>query len=415
MMERRRVVVTGIGAITPIGHGKDGLWEGVRVGRSGVKTITAFDTSQIQTKVAAPIDDFDPLNHFDAKLARRMDRFAQLGLAAAEMAIQDAGLRLDPSIPNARIGVTVGTALGGVAGAERQHEKYIKEGLRAVDPSLALTVFGGSGSSNIAIRYGLTGPSNANSNSCTSGTIAIGEAYRYIKDGYADAMIAAGAEAPLYELTFSAFTIIKAMSTNPDPKTACRPFDKNRDGFVMGEAAAVLVLEEIGHAVRRGAHIYCEVLGYACNNDAYHMVAPRPDAASTIRVMRDALAEAKIHPADVSYINAHASSTPLNDKTETLAIKKVFLDHAHKIPVSGTKSMHGHALGASGAVEAAICALVFEKLFIPPTIHYATPDPECDLDYVPNIGREARVDFILSNSFGFGGINASLVFGRYDQ
>ncbi|HXG37633.1 MAG TPA: beta-ketoacyl-ACP synthase II [Bacteroidota bacterium] len=414
-MERRRVVVTGIGAITPIGHGKDGLWEGVRMAKSGVKTITRFDTSQIQSKVAAQIDDFDPLDHFDAKLARRMDRFAQLALAAAEMARQDAGLHLDPKTLNPRIGVTIGTALGGVAGAERQHEKYIKDGLRSVDPSLALIVFGGSGSSNIAIRYGLTGPSNANSNSCASGAIAIGEAYRYIENGYADAMIAAGAEAPLYELTFSAFAIIKAMSTNPDPETACRPFDKNRDGFVMGEAAAVLVLEELGHAVRRSAHIYCEVLGYACNNDAYHMVAPRPDAVSTIRVMRDALAEAKINPTDVGYINAHGSSTQLNDKTETLAIKKVFGDQAYKIPVSSTKSMHGHALGASGAVEAAICALVVEKDFIPPTIHYATQDSECDLDYVPNVGRNVRVDYVLSNSFGFGGINASLVFGRCKQ
>lgn len=414
-MEQRRVVVTGIGAITPIGHGKEGLWDGVKSGRSGTKTISRFDTSQIQTKVAAQIDDFDPLNHFDAKLARRMDRFAQLGLAAADMAIQDARLRLDPKAPSPRIGVTIGTALGGVAGAERQHEKYLKDGLRAVDPSLALTVFGGSGSSNIAIRYGLSGPSNANSNSCASGAIAIGEAYRYIKDGYADAMIAAGAEAPLYELTFSAFTIIKAMSTNPDPNTACRPFDKRRDGFVMGEAAAVLVLEELSHAMKRDAHIYCEILGYACNNDAHHMVAPRPDGSSAARAMTDTLNEARLQPADIGYINAHASSTQLNDKTETLAIKNVFNGRAQMIPISGTKSMHGHALGASGAVEAAICAMMFGRDYIPPTIHYSTPDPECDLDYVPNRGRTARVDYILSNSFGFGGINASLVFGRYEQ
>jgi len=412
-MERRRVVVTGIGAVTPIGHGKDGLWEGASSGKCGIGLITRFDTSQVNVKVAAQIDDFDPLDHFDAKLARRMDRFAQLGLAAAEMAIRDAGLRLDPKAPNPRAGVTIGTALGGVAGAELQHEKYVKEGLRAVDPSLALTVFGGSGSSNIAIRYGLMGPSNANSNSCTSGTIALGEAYRYIKDDYADVMIAAGAEAPLYELTFSAFTLIKAMSTNPDPQTACRPFDKHRDGFVMGEAAAVLVLEERGHALKRDAHIYCEVLGYVCNNDAHHMVAPRPDGISAQRAMAGALREARLQPADIGYINAHASSTPLNDRTETQAIKAVFGDHAYRIPVSGTKSMHGHALGASGAVEAALCAMVFEKEFLPPTIHYSTPDPECDLDYVPNVGRNARVDYILSNSFGFGGINASIVFGRH--
>ncbi len=414
-MDRRRIVVTGIGAVTPIGHGKDGLWSGVRSGKNGIRQITRFDTSQIHTKVAAQIDDFNPLDYFDAKLSRRMDRFAQLGLAATDMAVHDAKLTIDPKQLNARAGVTMGTALGGVSGAERQHELYMKEGLRAVDLSLALIVFGGSGSSNIAIRCGFTGPSNANSNSCASGAIAIGEAYRYIKDGYADLMIAAAAEAPLYELTFSAFTLIKAMSTNPDPETASRPFDKNRDGFVMGEAAAVLVLEELNHALKRDAHIYCELLGYSCNNDAYHMVAPRPDAVSTIRVMRDALEEARIKPADVGYINAHASSTQLNDKTETYAIKQAFGEQSKKIPISGTKAMHAHALGATGAVEAAICAMMFEQEFIPPTIHYSTSDPDCDLDYVPNVGRQAHVDYILSNSFGFGGINASLVFGRFDQ
>lgn len=414
-MKRRRIVVTGIGALTPIGRGKDGLWDGVSSGRSGVRTISRFDASQIQTKVAAQIDDFDPLDYFDARSARRMDRFAQLGLAAADMAVKDAGLSLQDGMRRARIGVTMGTALGGVAGAERQHAVYLKDGLRAVDPSLALIVFGGSGSSNIAIRYGLTGPSNANSNSCSSGAIAVGEAYRYIKEGYADAMIAASAEAPLYELTFSAFAIIKAMSTNPDPRCACRPFDRERDGFVMGEAAAVLILEELSHALRRDAQIYCEVIGYACNNDAHHLVAPRPDGESTIRAIQDALAEAEIVPQQVDYINAHASSTVLNDKIETLAVKKVFGESARKIPVSGTKSMYGHALGASGAVEAAICAMVFEKDLLPPTINYEHPDPECDLDCVPNVGRSQRVDYILSNSFGFGGINAALVFGRYQQ
>jgi len=414
-MEHRRVVVTGLGAVTPIGHGKKALWEGARCGKSGVRTISRFDTSQIHVKVAAQIDDFDPLDHFDAKLARRMDRFAQLALASADMAIQDSGLALVPKRPNSRVGVTIGSALAGVAGAERQHEVYVKDGLRAVDPSLALIVFGGAGSSNIAIRYGCTGPSNANSNSCTSGAIAVGEAYRYIRDGYADVMIAAGAEAPLYELTFSAFAIIKAMSTNRDPDTACRPFDKNRDGFVMGEAAAVLVLEELGNALRRDAKIYCEVLGYSCNNDAYHMVAPRPDGGSAARAMADALGEARVQPSDIGYINAHASSTLLNDKTETLTVKQVFGESSHKIPMSGTKSMHGHALGASGAVEAAICCLMFQEDFLPPTIHQQFPDPECDLDYVPNVGRHARVDYILSNSFGFGGINAALVFGRFEQ
>lgn len=411
-MKPRRVVVTGIGALTPIGHGAEGLWEGACNGSSGIRTIDRFDTSQVQTKVAAQIDDFDPLDFFDAKTARRMDRFAQLALAASDQALRDSGLRCDPSRPNVRAGVTMGTALGGVAGAERQHETYVRHGLRAVDTSLALTVFGGSGSSNIAIRFGLAGPSNANSNSCASGAIAIGEAYRYIKEGYADAMVAASAEAPLYELTFSAFTLIRTMSVNPDPATACRPFDRMRDGFVMGEAAAVLILEELGHAIRREARIYCEVLGYACNNDAHHMVAPPPDGRGAVRSMTDAMREANVTPGDVAYINAHASSTQLNDRVETEAIKRVFGERAPGIPVSGTKSMHGHALGASGAVEAAISCMVFERHLFPPTINLRHPDPACDLDYVPNVARPGRADYVLCNSFGFGGINASLLFAR---
>ncbi len=413
-MEARRVVVTGVGAVTPIGTGVRGLWEGVRKGTSGVRTITRFDTSQIPTTVAAEIHDFNPLDFFDAKLARRMDRFAHLGLASADLALEDAGLSLNHNRLHERVGVTIGTALGGVAGAEKQHEEYVRHGLKAVDPSLALIVFGGSGSSNIAIRYGLAGPSNANSNSCTSGTIAIGEAYRYIRDGYADVMLSAGAEAPLYELTFSAFAIIRSMTRNPDPATACRPFDLKRDGFVMGEGAAVLVLEEAGHALKRGASVYCEVRGYACNNDAHHMVAPRPGGECAVRVMQEALREAGLDSSQVDYVNAHGSSTVLNDRTETAALKRVFGAHIGRIPVSSTKSMHGHALGASGAIEAAIVALAFRNDFLPPTIHLSTPDPECDLDYVPNTGRTARLNAVLSNSFGFGGINAALVFGRYE-
>lgn len=412
-MERRRVVITGLGAITPVGQGKAEFWNGISGGRNGIRTIDRFDTSQIAVKVAGQIDDFDPLAHFDAKLARRMDRFAQMALASADMALKDSELRFDPKILNPRAGVTMGTALGGVSGAERQHETYMKDGLRSVDPALALMVFGGAGSSNIAIRYGFTGPSNANSNSCASGAIAVGEAFRYIRDGLADVMIAAAAEAPLYELTFSAFTLIRAMSTNPDPQKACRPFDKDRDGFVMGEGAATLVMEELGHAVRRDARIYCEVIGYSCNNDAYHMIAPRPDGLSAIRAMKDAINQGHIGPNDIGYINAHASATPLNDKTESLAIKEVFGERASTIPLSGTKSMHAHALGATGAMEAVVCAMVFEKDFVPPTIHFETPDPECNIDCVPNVGRSQRVDYILTNSFGFGGINAALVLGRY--
>ena len=409
----RRVVVTGVGAITPIGHGKDGLWQGARSGKSGIKPIRNFDTSQMRTVVAGEIYDFDPQAFFDTKLIRRMDRFAQFALAATSLALQDAGLPYDPKQPNSRIGVTIGTALGGVAGAEKQHKAFLQNGIRAVDTSLALIVFGGASTSNIAIRYGFSGPSNANSNSCSSGTIAIGEGFRYIRDGYAEVMITGGAEAPLFELTFTAFTVIRAMSANPDPNIACRPFDKQRDGFVMSEASAVLVLEELGHALRRNAPIYCEVLGYACNNDAYHMVVPRPDTESTARCMSDAIKQAGLQTGDIGYINAHGSSTSLNDKFETLAIKKVFGTQANAVPVSSTKSMHGHALGASGAVEAAICTQIFAHNFIPPTINYHDADPECDLDYVPNTGRTAEVSYILSNSFGFGGINSALVLGRY--
>lgn len=414
-MDRRRVVVTGIGVISPVGHGVDGFWDGISSGRCGIKQITRFDTSQIRAKVAGQIDDFDPLEYLDARLSRRVDRFAQMALASTEMALADAAIRFDPTLPDPRAGVTMGTALGGIPGAEKQHRKYLSDGIKGVDPSLALIVFGGSGSSNIAIRYGLTGPSNANSNSCASGAIAVGEAYRYIKDGHADLMVAASAEAPLEELTFSAFALIRAMSTNPDPETACRPFDRERDGFVMGEAAAVLILEELGHAQRRDAHIYAEIRGYACNNDAHHMLEPRPDGSSALRAMADALREGGVSAADVGYVNAHASATVLNDRVETFALRALFGERAAGIPVSGTKSMHAHALGATGALEAAISCLALKREFLPPTIHLRTPDPECDLDCIPNKGRSIRVDYVLSNSFGFGGINAALVFGRFDQ
>jgi 3-oxoacyl-[acyl-carrier-protein] synthase II len=411
-MERRRVVITGIGALTPIGHGKNGLWQGICQRKSGIQTITRFDTTHIRVKVAGEINDFSPENYLDNRSLKRIDRFAQFALVAARMAVDDTHLTNGERQRNPRIGVTMGTALGGVSGAEEQHASFLKEGLRAINPALAFMVFGGATASNIAIEYGFTGPSNTNSNSCSSGTIAIGEAFRYIRDGYADVMLAGGAEAPLCELTFSAFAIIRAMSTNADAAKACRPFDKQRDGFVMGEGAAVLVLEELGHAIRRDAPIYAEVLGYACNNDAYHLVAPLPSGESAARAMSDALHEAKISPSDVGYVNAHASSTHLNDKTETAAMKQVFGEHAHKVPVSGTKAMHAHALGATGAIEAAICCLAFEHSYIPPTLNLETADPDCDLDYVPNVGRHAHVDYILSNSFGFGGINASLVFGK---
>jgi 3-oxoacyl-[acyl-carrier-protein] synthase II len=408
-----RVVVTGIGAITPIGSGPAGLFEGIKSGRSGVDRIARFDPEPFGSRIAAEVRDFDPLAYLDAKRARRLDRFAQFSVAAARQAVEDAALHLEDEDRD-RCGVFVGAALGGGAFAEEQHAIFLREGLRRIRPTLALAVFSGSASCNIAIEHGLTGPTSANSDSCSSGAIAIGSAYRWIKTGEADVMLAGGVECPISPLIFGSFDLIRAMSTrNDDPARACRPFDRERDGFVMGEGAAMLVLEELGRAVRRNAPIYGEILGFGSTNDAYHMTAPLPSGQQAGRAMRLALQEADLQPEQIGYVNAHGSSTPLNDGTETKAIKAVLGDHAYHIPVSGTKAMHGHALGASGAIEAAICMLAFRHGYLPPTLNLESPDPECDLDYVPHTGREAQVDYILSNSFGFGGINAALVFGRY--
>ncbi len=407
-----RVVVTGLGAITPIGLGATGLLEGIRAGRPGVKTIERFDSSAFNCHVAAEVVDFDASLYLDAKQVRRLDRFAQFSVVSARQAIADAGLDLT-HVDRDRAGVFIGTALGGASFAEEQYNVFMREGIRRVRPTLALSVFGGASPCNIAIDAGLTGPTSANTDSCASAAIAIGEAARLIRSGEVDLMLAGGVEVPLTPLIFGAFDLIRAMSTrNGNPAAACRPFDKGRDGFVMGEAAAVLVLESLEHARRRGAAIYGEILGYGSSNDAYHMTAPLPSGDQAARAIRLALADAGLRPEQIDYINAHASSTPLNDSTETRAVKKVFGEDARRIPISGTKSMHGHALGATGAVEAAICMLALRQDYLPPTINLDDPDPECDLDYIPHRGRQQRVNHIVSNSFGFGGINATLVFGR---
>lgn len=412
MRDHRRVAVTGVGAITPIGITAEGLWCGIRRERSAVDLVTLFDPSPFRSHTAAEVRGFVPGDHLESKRLKRMNRYAVFSVVAARMAAADAELEFAREDPD-RIGTMMGSALGGLAYAEQQAGRYQAQGLSAVDAALALSVFGGASSCNIAIELGVTGPNSTNAMSCASGTIAIGDGFRCIRDGEADVMLCGGAEAPLAPLCYGAFTIIRAMSVrNDDPARASRPFDKDRDGFVMGEGAAVLVLEEWTRALARGAHIYAEVLGYGQTNDAYHMTAPRPDGSQAARAMRRALRDAGIAPHEVGYVNAHGSSTPLNDPTETHALKGVFGDHAYRMPVSGTKGFYGHSLGASGAIEAAICTLSFEREWLPPTLNLVSPDPACDLDYVPAHGRSQRVDVLLSNSFGFGGVNACLVMRR---
>ena len=334
---RRRVAITGIGAITPIGTGEHGLWEGLRAGKSAVGTLTRFDPSIFRSHLAAQIPDFRPVDHMEAKRAKRLDRFGQLAVAASKMAIEDAELDLARE-DRERVGAMMGTALGGIAYAEEQLGNFLKGGLREVDPLLALSVFGGAASCNVAIEFGVQGINSTNAMSCASGTIAIGDGFRAVRDGYADVMIAGGSEAPLAPLCFGAFALIRAMSTrNDDPEHASRPFDRDRDGFVMGEASAVLVLEEWDRAIARGARIYAELLGYGSSNDAHHMTAPRPDGSQAAKAMERALADAGVDPHEIAYVNAHGSSTPLNDPTETIAIKRVFGDHASKLQISGTK------------------------------------------------------------------------------
>jgi 3-oxoacyl-[acyl-carrier-protein] synthase II len=408
----RRVAITGIGAITPVGTGRAAFWEGIRAQRSAVRSLTRFDPSIFRSHNAAEVDDFRPDDHIDAKRAKRLDRFGQFSVAAARMALADSEIRLERE-DRERIGAMMGTALGGVGYAEEQLGRFLSAGLRAVDATLALAVFGGAASCNIAIEFGVSGPNSTNAMSCASGTMAIGEAFRQIRHGYADVMLAGGAEAPLAPLCFGAFALIRAMSTrNDEPSRASRPFDRDRDGFVMGEGAVVLTLEAMDRAAARGAKIYAELCGYGTTSDAHHMTAPLPTGTQAARAMRLALQDAHLAPGEIGYINAHGSSTPLNDPSETLAIKQLFGDHAHRIPVSGTKGYYGHALGASGAFEAAICSLSLGDEWIPPTINLDSPDPACDLDHVPREGRAARVEHVLSNSFGFGGINAALVLRR---
>jgi 3-oxoacyl-[acyl-carrier-protein] synthase II len=410
---RRRAVITGLGPITPIGIGRNAFWDGLLAEKSGIRRIQSFDTSQFRAHCGGEIPDWDPAIFFPPHRLKRLDRYAQFSVASALLALEDAGISWSKENPQPRFGVSFGTALGGISNAESEHQRFLKKGSRGVNQTLALQVFGGSAHSNIAIECGLRGVGTTNSNSCASGTIAVGEALRYIRDDMADLIIAGGAESPLSPLTFGAFDMIRTMSRwEGDPQLACRPFDHSRDGFVMGEGAASLVIEELEHAQKRGAHIYAEVLGYSLNNEAYHMTSPLPGGAAVIDCMRAALTDARVSPDQIDYVNAHASATQLNDANEAACIQVVFGDHAKNLAVSGTKAYTAHPLGATGAIEAAICALAIDRDFLPPTLNLNDPDPDLLLDFVPNHARTRRIDYALSNAFGFGGINSCIVLGR---
>ena len=407
----KRVVVTGIGAVTPIGIGKEAYWEGLKKGRSGVKTIDRF--RDYPTYIAAVIDDFDPQCYMEKREVKKTDRFTQFAHAAAKMAIEDAGLKLQGE-DKERIGVIIGSGIGGLDTIEKQFKILLEKGPRRVSPFLVPMLIANMASGYISIAYGFKGPNSTPVTACASGTHAIGEAFRILQRGEADIMIAGGAEAPITHIAFAGFCAARALSTcNDQPEKASRPFDKKRDGFVMGEGAGVLVMETLEHALKRNAFIYGEIAGYGMSGDGYHVTAPDPEGVGARLCMERALKDAGLLPSEVEYINAHGTSTDYNDRIETKAIKKVFGEYAYHIPVSSTKSMVGHLLGAAGGVEAVATFLSMQNGIIPPTINYEYEDPECDLFYVPNNAIEREFKVAMSNSFGFGGTNACIVVKKY--
>ncbi|CAM3428544.1 beta-ketoacyl-[acyl-carrier-protein] synthase family protein [Paenibacillus lupini] len=409
-MAEIKAVVTGIGCVTPIGIGVEALWTGVQRGESAVKPIDRFVPEGLRSRIAAQIPQFDATAFMDKKRAHRMDRYSQLAVAGGIMALRDAGLDAQ-DIESERAGVFMGSALGGIAFAEEQCGQYMQGGFRSVSPTLGFSVFGGAASCNLAMEFGFTGPNETNSMSCGSGAVAIGRALQAIQRGEADVVIAGGSEAPLAPLSFGAFDMLRAMSTrNEEPSSASRPFDRNRDGFVMGEGSAILVIEAEHHARARGARIYGELAGFGLTNDAHHMSAPLPSGAQAARALKMALASADMSPDDVGYVNAHGSSTMLNDVTESKVIRSVF--GSRPVAVSGTKGLYGHPLGASGAIEAAITLLSLSNGWLPPTTNLLDPDPEAEIDLVARHAREVRADAAVSNSYGFGGVNAVLAFRR---
>jgi 3-oxoacyl-[acyl-carrier-protein] synthase II len=412
-VEARRVVVTGIGALTPIGNTAEALWTGLTQGRSGIGPITKFDATGYPTRIAGEIRNFDPLAFFDKKEARRLDPYLQYAIASAAMAVSDADLDTG-AVDAERFGVLIGSGIGGITTLLDGEHVLLEKGPDRVSPFIIPMLIINMASGLVSMRFGAKGPNSSVVTACATGNHAIGDAFRLIRFGDADVMIAGGAEAIVVPLTIAGFCAMKAMSTRNDaPEKASRPFDAGRDGFVCGEGAGIVVLESLEHAVRRDARIYAEVIGYGMTGDAHHMTAPDPEGDGAARAMALALKSAALAAGDVGYINAHGTSTPYNDKFETLAIKRVFGDHARKLAVSSTKSMTGHLLGAAGGVEAIATSLALYHGLLPPTINYETPDPECDLDYVPNQARKQDVEVALSNAFGFGGTNATLAFRKY--
>lgn len=408
----RRVVITGMGAVTSLGMGADSLWQAIANGKSGISRIERIDVADLPTQVAAEIKAFDAGAFMDRKEAKRMDRFAQYAVAATRLALEEA--RLDEEdLQQARAGMMIGTGIGGLETLENQHRVLLEKGADRVSPFLVPMMLPNMAAGMVAIKYRIKGFVECVVTACASSTNAVGDAFKLIRRGAADVMIAGGTEAPITRLAMAGFCASKTMSTNLDAASACRPFDAQRDGFVMGEGSGVLVLEELQHAIARGVGIIAELVGYGCTNDAYHMTAPAPDGEGAAHCMQLALADAAIGPEAVQYINAHGTSTELNDKIETAAIKSVFGQHAHRLAVSSTKSMTGHLLGAAGGIEAIITASAIRDGFVPPTINYHQPDPACDLYVVPNQGENRSIRYALSNSFGFGGHNATLVLKAY--
>jgi 3-oxoacyl-[acyl-carrier-protein] synthase II len=415
MMEKKRVVVTGLGAMTPIGHTAREFWNNLVAGKNGVGPITHFDASNYRTKIAAEVKGFKPEDYFDRKDIRKLDRFVQFAVIAAREAVADAGLTLSNEDSN-RIGVVVGVGIGGIGYIEEQHLVLINKGASRVSPFLIPKIIANMAPGQIAIYLGVKGPNTAVVTACASGTHAIGDAFKIIQRGDAAAMIAGGTEAAISPLGVAGFCSMQALSErNDEPEKASRPFDAKRDGFIMGEGAGIILLEELEHALKRKARIYCEITGYGYTADAYHITAPSPNGEGGARAMKMAIDDAGFSPEEVDYVNAHGTSTPLNDKLETQAIKTVFGEYAYKMPISSNKSMVGHLLGAAGGAEAIATILTIVEGIIPPTINYENPDPACDLDYVPNTARKASVTNAISNSLGFGGHNCTIVFKKFED